>query len=67
MTRVLAVLRRLFLGGSVSLLLCLFILGIDANTMIALAKQHNNLAGVFSIFFLVAPIAYVVFMLVSIV
>ena len=67
MTRVLAVLRRLFLGGTVSLLLCLFILGIDANAMFALAKQHNNLAGMFSIFFLAAPIAYVVFTLVSVV
>ena len=65
MTRFLAVARRLFLGGVVSLLLSIFVLGIRGKTMLDGAMAHNSIAGFFSIFFLVAPIIYLILVLIS--
>ncbi|XCB29622.1 hypothetical protein RQN30_10615 [Arcanobacterium hippocoleae] len=66
MTRVLSVLRRFFLGGFVSLLLSLFLFGIGGKTMLDLAMAHNSMAGIFSIFFLVSPILYLILVLISV-
>lgn len=66
MTRVLAVIRRLFLGGTISLLLSLFLFGISWKTMYELAISHNSFAGYFSIFFIVAPVVYLIFVLISV-
>lgn len=67
MTRFLAVIRRLFLGGTVSLLLCLFLFKIDFSRMIELAKAHNSTPGYFSIFFLASPVLFLLFTILSVV
>lgn len=66
MTRFLAVARRLFLGGIVSLLLSIFVLGISGKNLLNSAMAHNSVAGFFSIFFLVSPIVYLIMVLISV-
>ena len=67
MTRVLAVFRRAFWGGVVSLLLCLFLFGIDGKSMYNLAMTHNSMEGFFSAYFLISPIMYLILVLISVV
>lgn len=67
MTRFLAVARRFFLGGVVSLLLSLFVLGVSGKAMLNWAMSPNNAAGIFSIFFLVSPIVYLILVVISVI
>lgn len=66
MLRTLAVLRRAFLGGVVSLILCLLLLNIKGEYMLNIAVAHNSIPGVFSIYFLVSPIIYLLLTLISV-
>ena len=65
MTRVLAVLRRILLAGTVSLVFSFIVLGVSGKRMIDLANSHNNIAGIFSLFFLSAPLVYLIMTLLS--
>ena len=65
MTRILAVLRRSFLGGAVSLLIC-YLRGYNLSNLMNLAQTHNSLNGYLSLYFLVSPVIYVILALISI-
>ena len=67
MTRFLAVVRRLFLAGTISLLLSLFLFGVKFSDMMAWATAHNSAQGFFSIFFLVSPILFLVLTIISVI
>lgn len=66
MTRFLAVARRVFLGGLISLLFSLIVLGVKVESMINWVMTHNSMAGFFSVFFLLSPIAYLILVLISV-
>ena len=65
MRRVFAVLRRIFLAGLVSLLVCLFLLHADGSAMLAQATAHDSAAGYVSIWFLASPFLYLLSLLIS--
>ena len=65
MTRMLAVLRRTFLGGAVSLLIC-YLKGYNLSNLMNLAQTHNSLNGYLSLYFLVSPVIYAILALISI-
>lgn len=65
MTRFLAIIRRIFLGGTISFIICLVLLKVRFNNMLKLALTHNNLSGYFSIFFLMSPIMFFIFTVIS--
>ena len=67
MTRFLAVVRRLFLAGTISLLLTLFLFGVKFQDMLSWAMAHNNAQGYFSIFFLASPILFILFTIISVI
>ena len=67
MTRFLAVLRRLFLAGTISLMLSLFLFGVKFQDMLTFVKVHNSAQGVFSIFFLASPIMFLLFTIISVI
>ena len=54
-----------FLGRS-PLLLSKSVLGISGKTMLDGAMAHNSVSGFYSIFFLVAPIVYLILVLISV-
>lgn len=66
MTRFLAIVRRIFWGGTISLLLCIFLFNTGFKTMLNLAIEHNSLQGIFSIFFLLSPILFLLFTIISV-
>ncbi len=66
MKRFLAIIRRIFLGGVVSLLCCIFLLGIERNSLVGKAMSPNNFAGVFSLFFVLSPLLYLLFVIISV-
>lgn len=65
MTRILAVLRRLFLGGVVSLVIC-YLKGYNLSNMIVSAQNHNTFEGYFSLYFLMSPFIFAILTLISI-
>ncbi len=67
MTRFLAVIRRLFLAGTISLLLTIFLLGVKFSDMMSLAMAHNSAQGFFSIFFLLSPVLFLLFTIISVI
>ena len=67
MTRFLAIIRRFFLGGIVSLVLCLCLFGIKFTKMVELTKAHNSIAGYSSLFFLLSPIFFLLFTIISVI
>ncbi|SCY57749.1 hypothetical protein SAMN02910371_02849 [Butyrivibrio sp. INlla14] len=66
MTRFLAVIRRLFLAGLVSLCLILLLLRVSFSSLIADAITHSNVREWYSVFFLAAPILYLVVLIISV-
>lgn len=67
MTRFLAVVRRLFWAGTISLILALTLFGIKFEDMWQFALAHNTAKGWFSIFFLLSPVLFLVFTIVSVI
>lgn len=67
MTRFLAIIRRFFWGGTVSLILCLALFGVNFNNMLQLAMSHNSIQGYFSIYFLLSPILFLLFTIISVI
>lgn len=67
MTRFLAVVRRLFLAGTISLLLAIFLFGVKFSDMIAWAKAVSDMKSYFSIFFLASPILFLLFTIISVI
>ncbi len=63
MTQFLAVIRRFFLGGMVSLIVCFFVA--DLRSMIGFAINPNSIQSIFSIFFLTSPILFVLSTIIS--
>ena len=66
MRRFLAIIRRFFLGCTVSLLIALFALKVDFNYMLDCAIAHSGFIGFFSIVFLLSPIAYLFVTVISV-
>lgn len=64
MTRFLAIIRRLFLGGIVSLIVCLSI-GIGLKKMFDLCINFFGIRSVYSIFFMSSPILFLLFTFLS--
>lgn len=67
MTRFLAVVRRLFWAGTVSLILALTLFGIKFETMWQLALAHNSAKSWFCIFFLASPILFLLLTIISVI
>lgn len=67
MTRFLAVVRRLFWAGTVSLILALTLFEIKFDNMWQLALAHNSAKGWFSIFFLASPILFLLLTVISVI
>ncbi len=65
MKRFLTIIRRIFLGAIVSLLLCLFLLEIGGNRMIDLAMPPKSFIGVFCLLLIISPIAYILLTIIS--
>lgn len=55
MTRFLAIIRRIFWAGTISLILILTLLDVNINQIMAFAIEHNSAQDYFSIFFLLSP------------
>lgn len=66
MTRILAVVRRVFLGGTVSLLLLIFLFQAGLPDMFHQAAKLGSAQGMFSIFFLSSPIMYLLLVFFSV-
>lgn len=66
MTRFLAVTRRLFLGGTVALLLAIFLFNVGLSSLIQYALNPDSIKSAFSIFFLLSPILFILFTLISV-
>lgn len=67
MTRFLAVVRRFFWAGTISLILALTIFGIKFDAMWQLALTHNSVKGWFILFFLLSPILFLILTIVSVI
>jgi len=65
MTRFLAGVRRLFLSGIVSLLIALIGMRISFPDLMQLAKVPQSIEGIFSLFLVLSPVLYILFMLIS--
>lgn len=65
MTRFLTIIRRIFWAGTISLILILTLLDVNLNQIIAFAIEHNNIQDYFSIFFLMSPLLFVLFTVIS--
>lgn len=48
------------------MLLCIFLFNTGFKTMLNLAIEHNSLKGIFSIFFLLLPILFLLFTIISV-
>ena len=66
MKRTLAILRRLFLAGSVSLLIIIFIIGSNIHDLLNL-NSSNIIKISFSLYFILSPILYLVITIISII
>lgn len=66
MTRFLAIVRRIFWGGTISLLLCVFLFGVAFSSMLELALAHESINGFFAIYFLVSPVLFLICTLISV-
>ena len=66
MNKVLGVLRGLFLAGTASLAVCLLHPRGGGVKLFVLAVMHRLYSGVFSLFFLVSPILYIILVLISV-
>lgn len=66
MTRFLAIVRRIFWGGTISLILLVFLFGVGVPDMFQKAMNPSNVQGIFCIFFLVAPILFLLFTFISV-
>ncbi len=67
MKRFLAILRRLFLGGTISLLVVMIAFGKKFPELFDLAKAHEGVPGYFSIFILGSPILFLLFTVFSVI
>lgn len=65
MKRALAVLRRLFGGGTITFILALLVSGKSFGDLISLATEFNGFISVFSIFLLLSPVLYIIFLFIS--
>lgn len=66
MNKVHGVLRGLFLAGTASLAVCLLHPRGGGVKLFVLAVMHRLYSGVFSLFFLVSPILYIILVLISV-
>ena len=66
MTQFLAIIRRIFWLGIISLLVCLFLLGISFQKMLDLALVHDSVQGFWAIYFLISPILFFLFTVISV-
>ena len=57
--RSIAILRRLFLGGVLALIVCLLLIGFDINRLKETAIGHDFVQMIFAWFFLLAPVFYI--------
>ena len=67
MMRFLAIVRRIFWGGTISLLLCLFLLNMSFSGILEVAHNYESANGIFAIYFLASPVLYLIFVLISVV
>ena len=67
MTRFLAVIRRLFLAITFSLILSLVLFRVKFSDMLSWAIAHDSVRGFFSIVFLISPILFLVLSIVSVI
>lgn len=67
MTRFLAIVRRILWGGTISLLLCIFLFDVSFSSIMGVAHNYTSANGVFAIFFIASPIMYLIFTLISVV
>ncbi|MBR3164931.1 MAG: hypothetical protein IKF16_01995 [Lachnospiraceae bacterium] len=65
MLRFLEIIRRIFIGGIVSLLIVLIGLGTGVPELVLAAKNPAVLKGAFSLFFLISPACYFILLLIS--
>ena len=65
MKRFLAIVRRIFWGGTVSLLLCLFLCRVSFVSMIKMALSHGDIRWIFSVFFTLSPVLFLSFTIIS--
>ena len=65
MIRFLALIRRIFIGGIVSLLIALLAMKIGILELAQAAKNPAGLKGAFSLFFLISPVCYLIMNLIS--
>lgn len=66
MTRFLAIIRRIFWGGTISLILCA-LLEIDFSKMLTIALKHNTVQGYISMYFLLSPVLFLLFTIFSVI
>ena len=66
MTRFLAIVRRAFLYGTISLLLCLLVVGVKLQTMWDVDIALNSSASAFSIFFALSPVLYLLLTIITV-
>lgn len=65
MTRVLAVIRRIALAGSIALILGAIVFSTSIQEMFKMAMTPTSFKNIFCIFMLLAPIVYIIFNLIS--
>ena len=65
MTRFLAIIRRAFWGGTISLLLCVFLFDVPFSNIFMLAQNYKTESGIFALFFLLSPILFLIFTILS--
>ena len=67
MTRFLAVVRRLFLAITISLILSLVLFKVKFSDMLSWAIAHDTVRGFISILFLISPILFLILSIVSVI
>ena len=67
MTRALAIIRRVLLACTITLLVCVCLCKVSFSLMYRTAVAHDNVTGVFCIIFLLSPILYVISTLASVI
>jgi hypothetical protein len=66
-TRILAVIRRIFLAGIVSLIVSIFIIGRDIESVIQTALALNSIQSFFCLFFSASLVLYFLFVVFSVI